>query len=208
MSRFHTITIKCPYCQSDFEFRKWDSVNAAIDKAAKERILSGQFFVCTCSHCHKAHRIATPCLYHDPQQKLMIYLLPDGGSDKLEEINAIAKQFDADYRFRIVTNEDRLIEKIYIFDEQLNDRVIEMYKLLYQIFVQEENPNKEITDAYFNIGQEEKSLAFTTENKDLLLVPFDEKIYQKVAEANQSIITDSQLAFTLIDDHWARTHWN
>ena len=53
------------------------------------------------------------------------------------------------YRKRRVTNQNALREKAIIFENELDDRVVELIKLLYLFDVQDIFPEVNIVEAYF-----------------------------------------------------------
>lgn len=53
------------------------------------------------------------------------------------------------YRKRIVTNQNALREKAIIFENELDDRVVELIKLLYLLDVQDKFPEVNIVEGYF-----------------------------------------------------------
>jgi hypothetical protein len=73
-------------------------------------------------------------LYHDMQQKLMIWLIPDDEpgdpAGELETPGLPAGGSMADYRARRVDSINELLEKILLFDAQLDDVALEMVKIV------------------------------------------------------------------------------
>ena len=75
-----------------------------------------------------------PTLYHQMEDLIMIYLVPESEVKKTYEIfyekNALADYRTEKYLNRIVTSANQLVEKIQIFDAGKDDRVtVEMYGL-------------------------------------------------------------------------------
>ncbi len=205
MSRPQTIPVTCPKCQRDFQLKKWDSINVSINPEIKERILKHDFFHEACAHCGHSFQIIYPCLYHDTQQKLLIYLLPNEASaEKLAELNDIASSFDADYQIRIVKSEKQLVEKIQINDIELDDRAIELCKLLFQSYVTSQLEAAEIKEAYFDVLPEKKQFIFVTDEAKLLSVDFNESFFEKVTERPELKQYQAQTKqFETIDEAWA-----
>ncbi len=201
MSMPDTITITCPNCNNSFAYTTWKSINVTIDPAAKQKIVDGTFFLCTCNFCAKVHHVQYACLYHDMKQSLLIYLLANEPA-KLDEINSIAKDFGAEYRLRIVTNENRLIEKVKIFDAGLEDRLVEVCKLLYQAHISSKFPDKVLTESFFDVKNDEHIIQFITEQKEIITATLEHEFYEKV-RATLAGQTQGERTFQHIDQNWA-----
>ena len=63
------------------------------------------------------------------------------------------------YEFRVVKDTNKLAEKIKIFDEELDDRVIEIIKIINRSFFLKKYPEKEIEEILFNKNSEESYVA-------------------------------------------------
>ena len=121
----------CSSCKAKQEIDVYKSINAVTDPELKARVLSGEAFLWECPQCGKSNLSSFECLYHDPQQKFMVWLLPFGEPEGPEK-DAIMRQTRAmgDYRLRIVENPGELIEKVLIFDAGLSDRCMELVKFV------------------------------------------------------------------------------
>ena len=67
-------------------------------------------------------------LYHDMQKNFMVWLWPPPGEPGDDSLSPM--RFMKDYQFRLVATPNELMEKIYIFDCGLDDRVLEFLKLI------------------------------------------------------------------------------
>jgi len=69
-------------------------------------------------------------LYHDMTNKLMIWMDPEGQIDPngLDKGKFLFARLDESYRYRIVSTREELVEKISIFDDELDDKPLEMLK--------------------------------------------------------------------------------
>lgn len=119
----------CKHCGKEHEVEIYKSINVGSDPQLKAAVLSGEMFLWECPHCGKANLASYDCLYHDPEEKVMVWLLPFGEPEGPEK-DAIMNQAKAmgDYRLRIVGNAGDLMEKVMIFDAGLDDRCIELVK--------------------------------------------------------------------------------
>lgn len=146
------ITIQCSSCHEPHGIEVYNSVNVGQDPDMKEKVRSGALFLWECPHCGRPNLALYPFLYHDPDRKLMIWLLP-AGSVSDAQIKAVSAQLDAleGYTFRRVADVGSLIEKISIFDADLDDRIVEMAKYVTAMELAGKAPDKssEILDAQF-----------------------------------------------------------
>ena len=72
--------MKCPNCGKAFEVEAVAAINTERYPELKERLLSGELFLRECPHCGARTLAKFPLLYHDPAEKLMIWL-SDGSAD-------------------------------------------------------------------------------------------------------------------------------
>ena len=70
-------------------------------------------------------------LYHDIPKNFMVWLYPPPGEPGGASLSAT--RFMKDYQFRLVATPNELMEKIYIFESGLDDRVIEFLKLMLRL---------------------------------------------------------------------------
>lgn len=136
MSKCTTNEVTCPDCGNKQNFVIWQNIIADLDPKLKEKVLNGELFLFTCEKCGKKFPITYPCLYHDMEKHLLVYLTTDANS--IEEMNKVL--FDSPetaeiqarqgYVYRAVSTVNELAEKIMIHDMKLDDRVIEIIKML------------------------------------------------------------------------------
>lgn len=124
-------TAVCSKCGQRHAIDIYKSINTAMDPDLKARLLSGELFLWECPDCGAANLVAYECLYHDPDERYMIWMLPSGEPEGLQQA-AIMNQVRAmgDYRLRTVRNAGDLMEKVMIFDAGLDDRCIELVKFV------------------------------------------------------------------------------
>lgn len=132
MSLSEQTTVECPKCTSGQFITYWQSVNVTLDPDLKKKVLDRTLFTFTCEHCGYIAAMYHPLLYHDIEQRLMVSLgeeAPDNVTSK-GIFASLASKIEAEYTFRLVSSVDELIEKILIWDAGLDDRVVEVVKLL------------------------------------------------------------------------------
>ena len=119
-------------------------INVGETPELKARVKDGSLFVWECPACGTANLARCQTLYHDPEQRLMVWLLPDGvlSEERMETVEkALAAQAAEleGYVLRRVSDVGSLIEKVNIHDAGLDDRVIEMCKYVTRTELAEKN---------------------------------------------------------------------
>ena len=155
MSRHHIEKVTCPSCHHEGDFELWDSINTALDPEMKEKVLNQSIFLYTCPSCGETFRLNYSTLYHQMEDLVMIYLVPESEVKKTYEIfyekNALADFHTEKYLNRIVTSANQLVEKIQIFDAGKDDKIMELVKLLATDSILKNDPDKEFDELRFAV---------------------------------------------------------
>lgn len=128
MSLKNEIIQNCPNCRSEQKVHYYQSVNITLQPELKSKVLSGNLNTNICSKCEKEINVISGFLYHDMQNRIMLELAFEDDNDdnddsgKNEVINNL---IDQGYIYRKTNEYGRLIEKINIFDNKLNDLIIQ-----------------------------------------------------------------------------------
>ncbi|MBP5397071.1 MAG: CpXC domain-containing protein [Bacteroidales bacterium] len=129
MSIVKQALVKCSHCGAEHPLQVYKSVNAAQEPALKEKVKDGSLFLWACPKCSKTNLARYECLYHDPDKRLMVWLLPIGSVSEAEmaSISLHAKALGG-YTLRKVTDVGALMEKVIALDEGLDDVALEICK--------------------------------------------------------------------------------
>lgn len=137
MSLPYETTVTCPGCGAVQAFHAWRSLNVTLEPETKQKFLRGDFTRVTCTQCAWSGPVVYPFLYHDMEKQLMIWLWLDGGEP---DLNALPPGEEMKgYRLRFVATQNELLEKILLFDADLDDRVIECLKFMIHTRAAERN---------------------------------------------------------------------
>ena len=130
MTKLSTTDLVCPECGSEQEFTLYDSINVSLDPDAKEKLVNGELTIFTCDECGNQVEGIYPMLYHDMDHKLMVWMDPDGNIDpnELDKREFLLSMLNEDYQYRIVSSRNEMFEKILIYDNDLDDKPLEMLK--------------------------------------------------------------------------------
>ena len=140
MSVSRAKTIKCPDCNCENKITYWQSVNVDTDPGTRELVKNGKLFEVKCKKCKKIFDVEYSFLYHDIINKFMIWYYPYGEYNLEEEEKKINKEIDIRLydNLRVLEGRKTLLEKIRIFEDGLNDIIIEVIKQIICLNVEEE----------------------------------------------------------------------
>lgn len=132
-------SVKCPQCGQLEDMTVWHSITVKDSPDLKNDLLAGKINIFRCPVCSHMGLMPLPMLYHDEDRKLMISFSPSNDaalSEKLYKDICETSQESGEmeklkeYNLRFVTDYNELLEKILIFDNGLNDKAIELIKLM------------------------------------------------------------------------------
>ncbi len=217
MAKPTIIETPCPFCEKDIKVPYYENVDIAKDPSIKKQILSREFFSFKCPHCESVIPTVGPLLYHDTAVPTMIYLIPEGYDQSLDNFNqllALVRKDNNDtpmtYTSRIVPTVDRLIEKIHIQDAHLDDRCVELLKMAYlKHYAEQLQKNGTIRDILFMPSGEENDaqiifLLSTEEGSNVASIDFSVELYHHFETTYaEALKNENAENFQNIDGQWA-----
>lgn len=119
------MTITCPHCQAETDHKVLDHINIDRNPELRAKVQDLSCFRVQCPNCGETVLVVHPCLYHDMANQFMVWLWPEEGE-------APHAQFDplAGYTLRRVDSLNAFREKINVLECGLDDRAVEIMKLL------------------------------------------------------------------------------
>lgn len=119
----------CPKCGQNTVVPIYKSINVAENPELKEKVRDGSLFLWECPHCGTVNLAKYETLYHDPERKLMLWMVSDEDLSEAQ-MTAITNHTRSmgDYRLRLVRNMGELMEKVLIDEAGLDDVVVEFTK--------------------------------------------------------------------------------
>ncbi len=214
MSRKKHEKIICPKCKNESEFVVWDSINTMIDPDMKKSVRNGQAFMFQCPQCNAIANIDYGFLYHQMEDQIIIqYVQDEEAFNKAYEVftgeSEISREFNTEtifdgYLKRIVVTQNQLREKLAIFDAGLDDRIIEMVKLVYISEMEQNHSELSVDEALMFTNDEGKHIIeFMFEGQGVAAVELDSEIYASVEARMKSRIPDIKEDDIVIDMDWA-----
>ena len=128
----------CNNCHRTTDFEVRESINVALDPELKARVKDGSLFVWECPYCGRRNLAVYQTLYHDPDARLMVWLLP-GEAEPPAQVADAVKELEG-YTLRLVREVGELVEKVNIHDAGLEDTILEMVKWVTRRELEAKNP--------------------------------------------------------------------
>ena len=201
--------ITCPKCGSKQEFSLYRSINAS-NPELREKFLEGSLTTLICDHCGFSGAVEYPFLYHDLNENFSLFFDPDSDSRHTDLPNVLPAHVVSEIRMRLVHTQDEMREKIFIFRDKLDDRIIELVKdsILREMEAKKEKIIPEtLYYAEDRFGCEGRSLIFVprlgTEYLDPIKVPFE--TYEKVKMLMHGIWERPVTGYSVVDKEWVST---
>jgi len=196
----------CPECGKENEVELWCSINPEEQPELKKKLLDGSLFTFTCTHCGHKSLLGYDLIYHDAGKRVIIDELATGSLEEhvklLDELRY--KQLGEEtegYRFRIFDSPNRMREKAMIFDNGLDDRIIEIIKLYYFTGVKLQHPD--ITAVYFAARDGRYLLEFTSPSAPLM-AEIHRESYDAVERDSRDAIEAMGDSY-VVDAGWAKS---
>lgn len=132
-------SVKCPKCEQMSDVTVWSSITVKDSIDLKNDLLAGKINMFKCPSCEHTALMPHPMLYNDEDKRLIISFTPVNDPTLKEQLFSEIREssknsgeldkFDG-YNMRFITDYNELLEKILIFDNGLNDKAIEVIKLM------------------------------------------------------------------------------
>ncbi len=119
------MTVSCPHCLEELNCKPVDHIN--VDRAPwlKDKIQDFSCFRVVCPNCGESVLVVQPCLYHDMSNRFMVWLWPEDGVPPKASTGPIPG-----YTLRLTDSLNSFREKIRVLEYGLDDRAVELMKLL------------------------------------------------------------------------------
>lgn len=192
------MTITCPHCQAETDHKVLDHINIDRNPELRAKVQDLSCFRVQCPNCGETVLAVHPCLYHDMANQFMVWLWSEEGE-------APHAQFDplAGYTLRRVDSLNAFREKINVLECGLDDRAVEIMKLL--LFTQL-NRDLDVVELLFHaLDDRTGELRFVAVLSDGAeqYAAMPGATYQRLREDVEAYLYTPGADFAVIDMAWA-----
>ncbi|MDX1958424.1 MAG: CpXC domain-containing protein [Leptospiraceae bacterium] len=200
MNLSEMIEVECPSCRNKESVEYFGIINVQENPSLKDKLYDGQLNQFHCSNCGYDAFLDGSLIYQDLERNMMLQVTnaqnDEDLKNELEYLNGSNEILENTFSvkmekisFRIVSDKNSLIEKINIFDNSLDDRIIEMLKVfIYQEFLKQYN-DATVEILFLGIGNEGLDfLVFVGEEK--LQTTLQMEMYHEIKEKFSSSLSD------------------
>ena len=149
MSIINEALAPCSKCGQQHKVIIYKSINTADNPELKAKVADGSLFLWECPHCGQMNLARYETLYHDPEGKLMVWLIPAGeiSEAQMQAITMHTKAMGG-YTLRRVNDMGTLMEKVLVAEAGLDDIVLEMCKYVTKLEILQKSVPAEQKDEF------------------------------------------------------------
>lgn len=206
--------VECPECGKKHTVKMYERINVTENPHLKRSILKNELFMFRCPDCGIAMPMTYPCLIQDTERGYMVWYVPAFERTQMEKIFAFNdsgmqsdeyKDFNHYYRTRVVSNTNSLIEKMLIFDEDMDDRVVEVLKVMLAMQLQNKYKADTVRIILFErLADGNYALTALLKNHEPVTVAMDMDEYYKLYTRHKDfLIENTPAGFSIIQSKWA-----
>ena len=207
----YTTEVTCAECGHTGQYVMRTLIDTAKDKEAANKILDARWFTYTCPHCKERTIITHTCLFHDTEKRVLIALADSEedyeeisgwirGTYQKDELEQALLNMIRESDCRLVRNLHEFQEKVLLHVLQMDDRVIEMCKVMTEMILVQNQIVSHVEHMYFNTDGDEYIFMIDTGEEDMAST----KLPKGMVEDVTKMIADmNPPASFVIDRTWA-----
>lgn len=141
MTQWNKTTVSCPACLTENSFSICTLLDVRDTPDLKEGIFDRSIFRFTCPECGEEILVSYNCTYIDKDNGFAVVLISD--TSPVADITA------SDCTLRITRSINEFVEKIALSEDGIDDRIIELYKIMLEDQFEEERHDSELLGIYY-----------------------------------------------------------
>lgn len=206
-------SITCPNCQREQSFDFYSAINNQLTPGAYQGVLDGSTFLFECLYCDFEELVHYETSVSNYDIGFFVHLADVITEDySTDFIGYIREEYPMrpDLVFRAVTTLEQLIEKVQIFTDELDDRVIELLKVEITILLETQDETRDIIKIKY-IGQnDENQLVFNAylNEKDFIRYEVSPTQYGFMYHNNRELLLREGNRLIEISEKWLKKHHN
>lgn len=186
----------CEQCGSSFEVSLPEMIDAQENPSEAEDVKNGSIFLKPCPECGHKNLILWEFFYKDTEKGYALHLCEKNSTHKPSLKSTYLKQ-------RIVYEPVEMIEKTFIFDQGLDDRVIEIMKLMNLIVVSDDK-QIEISDIIFSPDEDGNNhFLILSDGEEYGTTAFSKDMYDDVKDTFITTLSPEYAVSERVDAFWA-----
>ncbi len=194
--------LECPKCGHKHSLKKYKVINVTEKAKLKEEVMKNRLFWFNCEGCEYTAPLTYNSLYVDSQRNFMIYMAPIMDAKTKAEMAELAKEKDVEKR--LVDNIDDLKEKIMIAENHLDDRVIEIIKIMYLNQIKKEMEDDTLLNILFDYNRDNYCFLVFFQKKGIGKMALTREFYRQMEDKYKEEIKEySTDGFMKVDMEWA-----
>ena len=211
MSSRSEITVTCPNCGGEHPATVRSSIDTKQDPELKKAVRDRSAFLFTCPSCGGKSYLDYGLLYHQVEDKIIIRYADS--DEQAEEASGVLSLEDpsgmlqdvhkGNYLIRIVRTQNELREKLSIFDEGLDDRIIEIFKIYVLATFQNEHPGCKSIEMLYVKYQGKNSIQIIADGKTCGTAEIPAKFYTELCVKYSGVLEDMRKDQPYINRKWA-----
>ena len=192
-------TATCPHCGKESERRALTSINIDQNPEMRGKVQDLSCFRWECPNCGVTSLVVDPCLYHDMSNQFMVWLSPEDRQPENADFEPLSG-----YTMRYVSDLNTFREKIAILERGLDDRAVEIMKLI--LFLQIRHDLDVVELLYHELDERTGDLRFVAVLSDGVeqYIAMSGATYQRIAEDVRTRLYARGRTFQKIDLAWAQ----
>lgn len=199
MAKYDITKVLCPKCNTENTERTWKNININTNPDLKDKVLNQTLFKFKCNECGYEALLDYSLIYEEDYR--IYYVTTQEELDEVLDLLSSQDELieDTKVKFnRVVCTQDDLFEKIKIFDLGLDDKVIEVIKVLFFMNFRQQK-QVEIDAIQFKEVDGVYQLRFMAKGFEEGNVQFDDALYNQVKEKYEDYMEED----VRIDFDWA-----
>ena len=179
--------LECPKCGHKHSLKKYKVINVTEKAKLKEEIMKNRLYQFSCEECEYMAPLTYDSLYVDSQRNIMIYMAPVMNAEIKAEIAELEQE-----------------KGIMIADNHLDDRVIEIIKIMYIDQMKKEMEDDTLLNILFDYNRDNYCFLVFFQKKGIGKIPLTREFYRQVEDKYKDAIKEHSMdSFMKVDMEWA-----
>lgn len=201
MPKYQNVNVTCPDCGKTFKVKQFTRIDPVTMPKQRRAVENSELFQETCPYCHKDHEYPYSFSWRESRSHMDIVFAANA-----EDKEEFLREYEGEEDVRIVDNHDDFMEKVMIFRNGLDDRIVEVGKLVCLDAMQENDPEVKSVRFSDDTMYGPAFCGMDGEMTRVLLQATD--IYQKLDAALSTRIENDEQETPITDHAWAEAFYN